>query len=488
MYRIIHGSTHGLADVEAFIETLNTLDEHPMAAVRRLFDTDADLIIARAPGRLDVMGGIADYSGSLVLQLPVREATLVALQRDASRTLKIVNLGADRAAVFEMPLADLEVHERPMGYEAACAYFGRDPARHWVAYVAGAFLVLMRERRLHFHDGARLLIASQVPEGKGVSSSAAIEVAVMQAVTTAFAVPITPRELALLCQKVENLVVGAPCGVMDQMTAACGEANRLLALLCQPAELEGTISIPEELAVWGLDSGVPHSVTGAEYTSVRIGAFIGYRIIAEMAGLSVISGAPGEPVQIEDPRWRGYLANLTPAEFDECYSARLPERMTGEEFLARYKGTTDPVTRVNPERTYVVRTPTAHPIHEHHRVRAYTGLLGSSLTERQLQLLGELMYESHASYSACGLGSEGTDRLVELVRTAGPSRGLYGAKITGGGSGGTVAVVGRRGADAAIQAIADDYARETGYRPYIFTGSSPGASAFGHARLSKPRK
>jgi L-arabinokinase len=237
-----------------------------------------------------------------------------------------------------------------------------------------------------------------------------------------------------------------------------------------------------------LDSGVPHSVTGAEYTSVRIGAFIGYRIIAEMAGLSVISGAPGEPVQIEDPRWRGYLANLTPAEFDECYSARLPERMTGEEFLARYKGTTDPVTRVNPERTYVVRTPTAHPIHEHHRVRAYTGLLGSSLTERQLQLLGELMYESHASYSACGLGSEGTDRLVELVRTAGPSRGLYGAKITGGGSGGTVAVVGRRGADAAIQAIADDYARETGYRPYIFTGSSPGASAFGHARLSKPRK
>ena len=64
-------------------------------------------------------------------------------------------------------------------------------------------------------------------------------------------ISIEPRELALLCQRVENLVVGAPCGVMDQMTSACGEANQLLALICQPAELLGTIKLPEDLAVWG---------------------------------------------------------------------------------------------------------------------------------------------------------------------------------------------------------------------------------------------
>ena len=93
------------------------------------------------------------------------------------------------------------------------------------------------------------------------------------------------------------------------------------------------------------------------------------------------------------------------------------------------------------------------------------------------------MYQSHASYSACGLGTAKTDLLVDLVRAAGPAQGLYGAKITGGGSGGTVAVLGRRGADAAVEAVADEYARRTGHRPWIFSGSSAGAAAFGHMTL-----
>ena len=74
--------------------------------------------------------------------------------------------------------------------------------------------------------------------------------------------------------------------------------------------------------------------------------------------------------------------------------------------------------------------------------------------ESGLVEMGELMYGSHASYSACGLGSDGTDLLVELVRQAGPAAGLFGAKITGGGSGGTVAILGRSGAGAAVADIA----------------------------------
>ena len=61
--------------------------------------------------------------------------------------------------------------------------------------------------------------------------------------------------------------------------------------------------------------------------------------------------------------------------------------------------------------------------------------------------MGRLMYESHASYSACGLGSTGTDLIVDLVKSAGADQGLFGAKITGGGSGGTVAVLGNRTAE-----------------------------------------
>jgi len=485
-YRIAHGTTHNLPDVTMFIEVLNTLKHCPTPAARDLFDSESDLFVTRAPGRLDVMGGIADYSGSLVLELPIREATMVALQRDPDRQIKIVSLAADtlQEITFAMSLAEFENAGEAVNYTLARKFFLRDPVRHWAAYVAGVFLVLMRERQVRFNQGARILISSRVPAGKGVSSSAALEVAVMQAVVEAFGVDITPRELALLCQVVENLVVGAPCGVMDQMTATCGESDRLLALLCQPAELQEMIAIPDELAFWGLDSGVRHAVTGTDYGSVRVGAFMGYRIIADLAGLKVRATAPGSPVHIDDSRWGGFLSNITPSELEESYARKLPEHLGGAEFLRRYKGTSDRVTTIVPEQDYAVRVPTAHAIYEHHRVRLYVELLSGAPSDQRLELLGGLMYQSHASYSACGLQSDATDLLVRLVREAGPKQGLYGAKITGGGSGGTVAVLGRHNAGAAVARVAEKYARETGHKPYIFSGSSLGSAAFGYLRLT----
>jgi L-arabinokinase len=93
------------------------------------------------------------------------------------------------------------------------------------------------------------------------------------------------------------------------------------------------------------------------------------------------------------------------------------------------------------------------------------------------------MYESHASYSACGLGSDGTDRLVTLARDAGAARGIYGAKITGGGSGGTVALLADARAGDAVRSVAYRYAEESGRGGYVFEGSSPGASLIGAVRL-----
>ena len=249
MYRIVHGTTTNLTDVEAFIEMLKS-----SKSARELFD-NKELFVARAPGRLDVMGGIADYSGSLTLEMPVAEATLCALQKQEARIINIVSLNAEenkRTNHFELSLADFEKDGQPIEYFEAQEIFRRDEKQAWAAYTAGTFLVLMREKNLHFNQGARILIDSKVPEGKGVSSSAAIEVATMSAIVAAFEIEIEPRELAILCQKVENLVVGAPCGVMDQMTSACGKENQLLALLCQPAELLGTQKIPDEIAFWGI--------------------------------------------------------------------------------------------------------------------------------------------------------------------------------------------------------------------------------------------
>lgn len=470
-YEIVRGNTHGLSDVSRFLETLRTLPDHALPELRTFFGRHAELTITRAPGRLDVMGGIADYSGSLVLELPIAEATLVALQKDESRRISIISLVDDetRALSFEMSLPDLERDGPPIEYDEARAYFASDETSAWAAYVAGVFLVLARERGARFDHGARLLISSRVPEGKGVSSSAALEVATMSAVAAAFNIEIEPREIALLCQRLENLVVGAPCGVMDQMTSACGEAHQLLSLVCQPAELLGSIKLPGDLAMWGLDSGTRHSIGGGDYGSVRAGAFMGYRIIAEVDGSNA------------DQRWRGYLANVEPAEFEEKFAPHLPERMLGSEFIRRYGSTSDSVTTVERDLTYAIRAPTMHPIYENFRVKQYAELLQrpGSLSQDEKITLGNLMYDSHASYSACGLGSPATDLLVELVRATGVDQGLYGAKITGGGSGGTVAVLGDRNAEA-VQNIAERFAALTGYQPYIFSGSSPGSAAFGH--------
>lgn len=441
-------------DVQGFINLLKTLDEHPFAPARELFAPDRELIVTRAPGRLDVMGGIADYSGSLVLELPIAEATFAALQLRTDLQLNVVTLLDDEPhhSSFSVSLRELEHRS----YDDARYLFQQDG---WAAYVAGVFLVLMRERVQRFASGANILISSRVPPGKGVSSSAALEVAVMEAVTKVFNVNIGPRDVALLCQRVENMVVGAPCGVMDQMTAVFGERDRLLALLCQPAEIKNVIALPPQLKLWGIDSGIRHSVGGSDYGSVRAGAFMGHRIL----------GLPPE----------AYLANISPAEFESKYATQLPERISGEAFIARYKSTSDPVTTIDPQREYAVRLPTAHPIYENARVQRFIDLLNQTRFEE----LGELMYASHQSYTALGLNSAGTDLLVDLVRKEGRAGGLFGAKITGGGSGGTVAVLGDQNAEPAIQRIVKAYEDQTAHRPYVFKGSSSGSLAFGHLRL-----
>jgi galactokinase len=422
-------------DTQDFLDLLNNLNHHPYTSVRDLFDTKSELIVSRAPGRLDLMGGIADYSGSHVLEFPIGEATFAAVQRGSSRHLHIVTLLDGEESTVSISIDRLGTFE----YDTARKFFERNEKIHWVAYVAGVFLVLMRECGASFESGADILISSRVPPGKGVSSSAALEVAVMQAVTEAFDIEIEGRDKALLCQKVENLVAGAPCGVMDQMTAVFGERDRLLFMLCQPAELKRMITLPPQLMLWGIDSGIRHSVGGADYGTVRAAAFMGTRIIAELNA---------------DFSKDGYLANISPAEFEREYLDRLPER---------------------------IRMPTAHPIYENVRVQRFVELLERN---EGYDELGELMYEAHRSYTALGLNSAGTDLIVELVRK---EAGLFGAKITGGGSGGTVAVLGDQTSRAAVERVAANYAKETGHQPYIFSGSSPGALAFGHLRVSIAR-
>jgi L-arabinokinase len=456
------------------------------------FDSDRPLFLARAPGRLDVMGGIADYSGALVLEMPIAAATWVAAQASDEPEIVIESpdirlLGGE--ATVRIPLGAI-VPERPLTYPRARALLTADPQRAWAAYAAGALVVLHAELARPLRHGLRLLVWSEVPVGKGLSSSAALEVATLEAVAPLVGATLTDRDVALYAQKVENFVVGAPCGVMDQMTSALGRHDHLLELVCQPAEVVGQLRVPDDVEFIGIDSGIRHAVTGADYGTVRAAAFMGYRMIAAAAGLAARPLSPGR-VAIDDPLFGGYLANVPVADWRGRYRAEIPEQLAGSDFLARFAGTTDATTTVDPARRYPVRAATEHAIEEHHRVQEFRALLaGKPRVDGEARVrLGALMYASHASYSACGLGSDGTDRLVALVREAGPGRGFYGAKITGGGSGGTVAVLVERGQLRAVAALADRYGRESGHGSAVYVGSSDGARAFGvraFARSSPP--
>ncbi|KAI3911159.1 hypothetical protein MKW92_033368, partial [Papaver armeniacum] len=539
-FEILHGDHHGLPDTINFLRSLAELDvehnsghnteKHKMReqiAAAALFNWEDEIFVARAPGRLDVMGGIADYSGSLVLQMPIREACHVAIQRshpskqklwkhaqarqltkgqESTPVMQIVSYGSElsnRGPTFDMDLSDFMDGEQPISYEAANRFFAKDPSQKWAAYVAGTVLVLMTELGVQFDDGISILVSSAVPEGKGVSSSAAVEVATMSAIAADHGLDIKPRDLALLCQKVENHVVGAPCGVMDQMASACGESNKLLAMVCQPAEVLGLVTIPSHIRFWGIDSGIRHSVGGADYGSVRIGAFMGRKIIKSIASASLSNSSSSANTREQVNELEEDGKELREAEaslityvifplivcnyifyhrYEAVYEKKLPQSILGETFLETYLDHDDRVTTIDHKRSYVVKALARHPIYENFRVKAFKALLTVVSSNDQFSALGELMYQCHYSYSACGLGCDGTDRLVKLVQeiqhckmSKSENGTLFGAKITGGGSGGSVCILGRNCLRSSEQIL----------EPFVFEGSSPGAGEFGYLKIRR---
>ena len=160
------------------------------------------------------------------------------------------------------------------------------------------------------------------------------------------------------------------------------------------------------------------------------------------------------------------------------YERWLPESLSGREFLARGGQHVDPFTRIEPDSEYPVRAAVRYAAEESFRVRMMSGLLASELrsgADSTMELIGEILCQSHSAYRECGLGSEACDDLVARAREA----GFLGAKMTGGGGGGVVAVVGRAEDRSIIQRIAQEYGAERGVTPHIFEGSSEGADTFG---------
>jgi L-arabinokinase len=184
----------------------------------------------------------------------------------------------------------------------------------------------------------------------------------------------------------------------------------------------------------------------------------------------------------------GYLANLDPEDYKRIFRPRLPEQIRGGEFLLKYGRTIDPVAPVEADMVYEVVHAADHHVLEARRVRNFSqfveeaGAMGpAAVGSRERGLLldkaGHLMYASHQSYTMDAmLGCDECDLLVALLRSR-EKQGIYGARITGGGGGGTVGVLCETGnvQDNALDAAMREYAKQTGKAPLLMSGSSDGA-------------
>jgi L-arabinokinase len=419
------------------------------------------------------MGGISDYSGALVLQKPIKEKTIVNFsKRTDGLVIARTYSKEEEESVYIVEYQKLK-KESAIDYDFAKSVFALSKSGTWAAYIIGCLLVLQKEKGIEV-NGGEFEVRSEIPEGKGVSSSAALEIATMNALSKAYNLKFEGTEQAILAQIVENKIVGAPCGLMDQLSCAYGEPNTLLPIICQPDKIMPAIEIPNEMHFIGIDSGTRHHVGGASYSDVRKAAFMGYSIIANYLGITnnEIIKARQSVQKIHLP-FKGYLSNISKKEWEEKLVSLLPNGIYGYEFIEKYESTIDPITTIIPEKFYNIKACTSHPVLENDRIKMFLEImlnLNKSKNKRlDYEKMGEIMYKSHRSYSSVQLGSSGTDRLVEMVK-AEKGNGVYGAKITGGGSGGTVCIlaVGDQGLNTAHQ-IHKEYQKELEKVVKIFT-------------------
>jgi galactokinase len=297
-----------------------------------------------------------------------------------------------------------------------------EPAGAWSDYATGVAVMLARAG---FEPcGADLLIHSDVPTGAGLSSSAAFEVATACALVDLSGISVDRKRLAQLCQQAENEFVGVRCGVMDQFTSLHGQAGHALLLDCRSLEFE-QVPLPPGVALVLCNTGVNHKLAGGEYNRRRADCEDAVRGLA-----AVLPGIRA-------------LRDVSPEQLEQ-HKARLPEK------------------------TY---RRARHVVLENMRVIQ----AAQALRQGDLERFGTLMQESHASLrDLYEVSCPELDMMVELAHR---QRGVYGARMTGGGFGGcTVNLVEARYVEGFRREIARAYEEATRIRPEIYE-CAPGDAA-----------
>jgi len=445
-------------------------------------DGDCPAVVAQAPGRLDVMGGIADYGGALALQAAVDRAVVVAGQPGSDQRVVIRWLQpTDGRPVAECawPLSVLYGQGGCLVSPQQFAGYFDDPGCEWARSMAGVFYALLEDRRVpHFAGGVSLVVDCSVPLGAGLGEGPACQVAVVQVLCALYDCQLAAVEKAQICGRAAQVMAEPPGSLRDHLACLSAEPAGLLQIRCQPHELLGTLSLPRGVKVVAVDSGV-RTDAGTRHVDTRVAAEMARHMIALGASRDQLAAVGGQ-----------YLANITPEQFVEQFRDLLPTRLSGRDFVAQYGQVGEWASHICLDRVYKVRSRSEHYIYENRRAEQFAACIaraGRTARPEPLIEAGQLMYASHWSYGQrCGLATVPTDRFVSLVRQRGPDAGLFGARITDAGTGGALAVLMRDDAEAdqALHEVMHTYRRDTGIEPSLFHCGSSGAELTGWQRLT----
>lgn len=210
--------------------------------------------IARAPGRVNLLGEHVDYNDGFVLPAAIDRATYVAFSPTNARHSTLLAVDFDQQTSFSPDSVPTKTQA------------DSSPLPEWGLYPAGVVWALMEEALPVLSMNA--VFASDVPRGSGLSSSASVEMAFLLAWQTLGGWTLPSMQRALLGQKAENQYVGVNCGIMDQFASACGVENKLLLLDCRSLEWK-TIPLPEDVSIVIADTTVRRKLTSGEYNKRR---------------------------------------------------------------------------------------------------------------------------------------------------------------------------------------------------------------------------
>lgn len=350
--------------------------------------------IIQAPGRVNLIGEHTDYNDGFVLPCAINYQTVVAAAKRDDNLVRVVSVDYGNA-VDEFDLTqDISFQQDKM----------------WANYIRGVVKCLM-ERGFTF-SGADISVSGNVPQGAGLSSSAALEVVIGQTFKVLYNLEISQAEVALNGQQAENEFVGCNCGIMDQLISAEGRENHALLIDCRSLETV-PVSMPEDMSVVIINSNKKRGLVDSEYNTRR----------AQCEEAARIFGVPA----LRDVSIEAFEAKA--AELDEMVAKR-----------AR------------------------HVITENDR----TERAARALIAHDMKLMGELMAQSHASMrDDFEITVFEVDTLVDMVKNVIGDKG--GVRMTGGGFGGCiVALVPPALVDEVTATVEANYEAKTGLKASIY--------------------